>query len=933
MAVAPFVVEAIRACLGEKVYLVGGTIRDNLMGRDTDGDLDIATALTPDVVEDLLKKSGYKVVNHSAQYGTVSTMIGQAKVEISTLRKEAYENGDVHVEFGAVIEEDLARRDFTINAIAHDGEQYIDPFEGQLDIIKGKIRAVGDPTRRFEEDPLRMLRAIRFVSELGFTLDPATYDALELNVDLAKRLSGERIAVELDRILCGEHWIRGLSLAIETELFESIFNTSRLDIYKDSFLEHLSSQAEGNVSVDRTSRWTAVLLAALRSYDLRDSGHTARQLLNMVFDTVRFKLKWSKAFSEKLYDRLISEYRDDSLRALEQDYSELDEHDSFKKLVVQEKILKLKMRREFSGYNFKKAHDYACSLLETQSQVLRMRLESGTDKPQAISDAKPYIYDALKYVYAHKIREYCPINTEADLQRALEAVQKSDDSLSLIDFSIGREDQFFLIEQGLLKLNELLPGRFTSLRSADIINLNPYVSRSHDRLKALRGSYMRLLKQLRKPPYNEHTSRDRAELNLAIAEVVLEMNGDQEDEEYFSHMVDYYRWSAFSAADKEQFWQHYEKMNEALDGLYSHAYTGSVPRSDQYITNANTLAHGLTFADDIEERVSILRNIVANYMLADSGSRNVPRYRLLLDWYKLVKAVFTAGPDEVGKVLEYLRRLKSYRYRDPDEDYMIENMPEIDRVRTDMYDVEAFLSAFAGHETEIDVRDEETKAVIRMLDKGIIDHALAYKIFQNILRSQSSKETIIEPVTAMVDGVVEASEAVISENIRTIKKGESDTVEFKQSWRYDIKLKQVDSTKAILTSALKTVAAFMNTDGGILYIGVDDSGEVTGLEDADFLLLRRKAKNQLQFQDLFQRSVSDQLSASFGHAAAQLVKISFDTYEGKTFAVLKVRASTEDVYLDNKFFVRGSGRCIELNLPEYSKYIKTRAIKSANIAS
>ncbi|WP_322796820.1 CCA tRNA nucleotidyltransferase [Tepidiforma sp.] len=197
--------EAFRSA-GYQLWLVGGALRDRLLGIASK-DIDYATDALPDAVEELLRGLGAEVSTVGKRFGTIGVRIDGEWVEITTFRGDSYAGGTrwPEVRFGRSIEEDLARRDFTITAFAenaHTGE-WLDLFGGEADLRAGIIRAVGDPATRFREDPLRILRGIRFVSQLGFRLEPATGAAMRETAHLIDTLSQERITGELDRLLQG----------------------------------------------------------------------------------------------------------------------------------------------------------------------------------------------------------------------------------------------------------------------------------------------------------------------------------------------------------------------------------------------------------------------------------------------------------------------------------------------------------------------------------------------------------------------------------------------------------------------------------------------------------------------------------------------------------------------------------------------------------
>ncbi len=185
---------------GYSAVLVGGCVRDILMGRPPN-DWDVSTSAPPEVVMELFPKT----VPTGLRHGTVTVLYGKKRVEVTTFRRDgAYVNHrrPEQVVFISGLREDLARRDFTMNAIALplDGVP-IDPYKGAEDIQAGIIRCVGQPKKRFREDALRMFRAVRFSAKLGFVIEEETRRGLEQCAHLAKDLSPERVAGELEKTL------------------------------------------------------------------------------------------------------------------------------------------------------------------------------------------------------------------------------------------------------------------------------------------------------------------------------------------------------------------------------------------------------------------------------------------------------------------------------------------------------------------------------------------------------------------------------------------------------------------------------------------------------------------------------------------------------------------------------------------------------------
>ncbi|MEF2593420.1 MAG: HD domain-containing protein [Eggerthellaceae bacterium] len=201
------VIEVLEAA-GFEAWCVGGFVRDSLLGRPV-SDIDIAcSALWPQTEEACLA-AGMRVHRTGEKHGTVTVVCDDAAFEVTTFRVDGAYSDARHpdeVRFVRSLEEDLARRDFTINAMAyHPLRGLADPFGGLEDARRGIIRTVGDPAQRFGEDALRILRACRFSSQLGFSLDGATYQAMLEGKRGLLRVSSERITAELQKLLLGDN--------------------------------------------------------------------------------------------------------------------------------------------------------------------------------------------------------------------------------------------------------------------------------------------------------------------------------------------------------------------------------------------------------------------------------------------------------------------------------------------------------------------------------------------------------------------------------------------------------------------------------------------------------------------------------------------------------------------------------------------------------
>lgn len=215
---------------GHEAYAVGGSVRDFLLGKPSH-DYDITTSALPEETAEIFKD--YNVIKTGLKHGTITVIADGQPVEITTYRIDGEYKDSRHPEgvvFTRRLEDDLARRDFTVNAMAHNDERgLVDLFGGAGDLEKKLIRAVGAPKKRFEEDALRIMRAFRFCSKLGFDIDEETLKAAKECRHGLQNISAERKSAELEGILLGIGAEKALNLMSKAKIFEVIAPNLSLD--------------------------------------------------------------------------------------------------------------------------------------------------------------------------------------------------------------------------------------------------------------------------------------------------------------------------------------------------------------------------------------------------------------------------------------------------------------------------------------------------------------------------------------------------------------------------------------------------------------------------------------------------------------------------------------------------------------------------------
>ncbi|HEX6263330.1 MAG TPA: CCA tRNA nucleotidyltransferase [Actinomycetota bacterium] len=263
---------------GHELYVVGGSVRDAILRREIEGrDLDFTTDARPEDVIRILQPWADARYLQGIRFGTVGARKGDLRVEITTFREEVYPEPDSrrpHVTFARDVKDDLSRRDFTINAMAVrvPDRLFVDPFRGLYDLGHRRLRTPLDPEISFGDDPLRMLRAARFVSVLGVIPEPEVVDAIRRLRDRLEIVSGERIRDELSKLLLGPEVVAGLRLVLETGLADVFLpELPALRLEQDPVHKHKDVLEHTLAVVGRVEPRLPVRLAAL----LHDIGKPA----------------------------------------------------------------------------------------------------------------------------------------------------------------------------------------------------------------------------------------------------------------------------------------------------------------------------------------------------------------------------------------------------------------------------------------------------------------------------------------------------------------------------------------------------------------------------------------------------------------------------------------------------------------------------------
>lgn len=323
---------------GYEGYIVGGCVRDHLMGKEPH-DYDITTSALPEEVKEIFPHT----VDTGIQHGTVTVIIDKTGYEITTYRIDGEYKDNRHPEeviFTDRLSGDLSRRDFTINAIAYnDVKGYVDLFGGIEDIKRRVIRGVGEPAKRFQEDALRMMRAVRFSAQLDFAIEENTLNALKENADLIRNISIERIREEFFKLILSDHNERldillnsGMTEHFLPEILNKKFDYGKINSLSCDIVVRLAyifyGIEWGNVKkimkrlrTDNKSMAAVTLISKYTDYKITDL-YSMRKLVSLAGENIKRVIEVMcavKNCDSEMYFNMLEEIKNDccSLKDLE----------------------------------------------------------------------------------------------------------------------------------------------------------------------------------------------------------------------------------------------------------------------------------------------------------------------------------------------------------------------------------------------------------------------------------------------------------------------------------------------------------------------------------------------------------------------------------------------------------------------------------------
>lgn len=915
--------------LFDDVYLVGGAVRDVIMKRKTQ-DFDFTTPEPVDSIARKLQENPlFKVREDGRAYGTVAATIGEHDVQITTYRDEVYEAGSRRpIVSGATdIDSDLSRRDFTINTIALSRDELVDPYNGLQDIVKKTIRAIGDPSVRFREDPLRILRAFRFVSTLGFEIEEQTLLAATKQQNNINIVSQERIGVEFQKLMQGKYWSDALNELSDSNILNTILkHVDTPYSVNASDVTHVFEQYSANTleSMGIARRWR--YLIEIVYYAAKSNGVASVPLVS-----VAEKLVGSVQLSKELKKEVFAEIERvanisgdaekssntgvNSLSDMKSSYLNLKSSGDQRWMIEGAKYYTEIGRQNLREYKYiqaKKNFQQAVNITE-ENYAFLLSWTDPEKKAQKLRAIKPHFLSRLRYFYIVLILESRLFETMSSTDTVHRYLRKQ-----LVSSHVSKSDLAMTIDRAIAHVYKM------NVRGTTVEPYEEFLHKSNIALPEedkLRYNRELIAQQLRDGTL---TPQEKARLYKEKMSIASRKKSDQGDLglEYYDPYIDYLYNKMLGSRSLDRFYKYYEEycdMTPKYLALMSNQRNAWAGERNVNLTAASAHVYALTLAKTVEEKLSISQKVVELYEISNS-KLNAARYGIYVDWFTFAKLLLESSftSKTLRGLLDILRGGKrSIRYTDPDEDYLLTQRANIVDKRGLLKDSLSFIAALNGlRVTDITLRDRSIAALQTLLENEVLTREDAFTVYKNMISK-------IEHKTLELDHIEQTDrefEVQQDDELIRLLAGESETMEYKSSWKLDVKRyratknKQREPSREVTKSALKSIAGLMNKRGGILLIGVEDDCKVIGLESTDYLL--GSSKDARVLLDNMQKDMRTDIINTLGPDVYNRLQVDPIRTRDKV-TVLKITVPTADpsrpcIYKDSegeKYYVRSGTTC------------------------
>lgn len=869
----------------EEIYIVGGAVRDMIM-QNTTKDLDFATPLDALEVQHVLNCNNISTRDTGIEYGTVSFNLGGFDIQITTFREEYYQPGSrkPKVVTSPDIDTDLSRRDFSINSIALSRDELIDPYDGAGDIARRLIKSIGDPDIKFKDDPLRILRSFRFVSQFGFNIDDKTLrSAISLRSNLGI-VPTERVGIEFQKLMAGNYWDDALSEIADAKILNQLLKSIGVgfSVSGEDVLHELSSfTAEELRLMEAADRWVMFIDAldyarnasgvdSIDRQTLAEKILTAFQLKKIDKETILSRVSASSPSRNK------SELRDsDSVEDL------LDEGERQKKQNDPRWMITLATyhtaigKEAITQSQYKKAR-------ENLEEALGISLENHNYIIDVFGSRPEEKRDKLKGLSARtkdRLR-YCMIAEVFD-DKLYSKFASSEDLISFLfkkyrHLNISANDLRATAEYVVASMYRRNPRPLTIEPFIEFLSRSDLLMDDDTIKRYVRGVIEDKIRDKSIPP------KEKAQLYLQKANMAKGGSNDDANLgfEYYDPYVDYLLNSMISSENIDEFNEFYDEFVDnateyfKLSDSWGRYYDGV---RNMYLTSASALIYAIQLSESVEKRYEISRRIVEDYKAARS-IKNASRYQIYVDWFGFAHKLFNANSsrEELRELSSFAGRLRSIDYEDEDEGYLSQHRPDIVRKRSLLRDVSIVLGNLTGlsNTDPSRINDDVLSSLLVLHKNNLIDDRNLFKALKNYLAGIEKEVDSIDKVDIPEKTLKRDRDD--ADEINNLLTGESETIEYKSTWQFNLdglRYKKVKENNPDLKhETIKNIAGMMNKNGGILLIGVEDDGSVCGLEGGDFIT--QSSPDPRKKLDNIQQDLRNEIRNKLGVETQAIISIS-----------------------------------------------------------
>lgn len=906
---------ALVSSLFDEIYLVGGAVRDSIMGRETK-DLDFAVPDSVNDVEKIITKNKlFKVRTQGMAFGTIAAMVGDYDIQITTYREDKYVIGSrkPNIRGVADIDSDLSRRDFTINAMALSSDEFIDPYNGYADIKSKTIRIIGDPSIKLMDDPLRILRAFRLSSQLGFQIAEQTLESAIAYSSNLQIVSSERQGDELKKLLAGPYWADALNEITESgvmnELLKSFgytYKVSADDIHHE-FEKYSIKELEDMDIVRRWCYLVKVLQFAEHAAGITSSDTTA--IADMIMNAAQVQ-KTIKSEVVAELDRIKTD--DDinpsqQLDSLKREVAILKTNNDPRSMIAEARYHTILGREAIDERKYalaRKELGHAISITEENYDFI-INQKDQLKKTARLRGITPFYLSRLKYFI-----------TSIILEEKLHAKYHSSDKLALFlkkSLKPKHVSKDQLMEAIDLSIAYVYRQR---LRDITLESYDDFLAKKDLHIKAeQRERYLfQYIESMIRDPSTSVSTKAR----LYNKKAKLAAKGKDPADfglEYYDPYIDHLYNKMLCTKSLDQFKDVFKEFEVSIEQYLQ--ITKKTQRlwagnRKKYLTTASGLVYALSLAQTLNDKIGITSDIILNYTNAGRGfEKNQARYTVYLEWFQFTQTLLTSNYSEsaLQDLINQLSQAKSLSYVDIDENYLSENKPDIVKKRSLLKDSLVFLKFLQGADRTADkVNDETLKCIITLMGGSLIDVKSAFTIYKNFVSIDENKEITAERIELSDRELKERTISEVDEYLI----GESENIEYKSSWSFDLAPFRASGGKVaknndeLKSDVIKNIAGFMNKSGGVLLVGVEDDCTVCGLEETDFRM--QSSKDPRKKIDNIQLDIRNWIISKLSKEVLAEISMEAISYRDKTIIKIKVPKSIGPVIYkdgdDERYYVR-----------------------------